>query len=240
MSNSIGEMCRLLPRGSRVTLLFEHRPPDFRVLDSRETRGVDLCFRRGKPHDYADLQAALSTSVGGVAGAVDTVVLMPRTDASDDDESGASNALATVVKMGDILRREGRAMPRVVGVCVNEQVEEVLLALYKDLGGERDEIVNPTAMIAGIATQTTMSEGVEQAYRGLLEDKHAPRIQAWLAHHYVTPGAECTFWDVMEAAEALGHVPIGFAREGQDVELNPNKAERITLGPEDKVIVVAP
>ena len=89
MSNSIGEMCRLLPRGSRVTLLFEHRPPDFRVLDSRETRGVDLCFRRGKPHDYADLQAALSTSVGGVAGAVDTVVLMPRTDASDDDERGS-------------------------------------------------------------------------------------------------------------------------------------------------------
>lgn len=238
ISNAVDEMARLLPRGSRVTLLFEEEPAEFAASKKRVQRGVQLSYRRGKPYDYADLSQALASG-DGRAGTPDALVLMSRMDVEDDDESASSKTLATVVKMGKIISGQGRPLPRVVGVCANSEVERVLLKLYKDLGGERDEILNPRDMVAGAAAQMLLSQGVGSAYHSLLVDPEAPRMQSWLAHHYVAPGEACTFWEIQAAAERLGQVAVGFACEGKDIELNPDKSAVRVLDPDDKIIVLA-
>ncbi|NGO76331.1 potassium transporter TrkA [Streptomyces sp. YC504] len=72
------------------------------------------------------------------------------------------------------------------------------------------------------------------------------RISLQPVHEYVPPGRAVTFYTVVDAARRRGHTAIGhrihrFAAQAPayGVEVNPDKATRITYADEDRVIVLS-
>lgn len=95
---------------------------------------------------------------------------------------------------------------------------------------------------------TQIAENKElSAVLGDLFDPDGSEIYLKPASDYVVPGQAVKYATVVEAARRRGEIAIGFrlaaterdASASYGVRVNPPKSMDVTLGPKDKVVVVA-
>jgi len=111
-----------------------------------------------------------------------------------------------------------------------------------------DDFVVSNKLVSLMLAQASENEYLEEIFRDLL-DEEGSEICLRPASDYVRLGETLTFYDVAEAARARGEVAIGHHRPGEvdgddarrmgGIVINPQRAERIAYGANDRVIVLA-
>jgi len=109
-----------------------------------------------------------------------------------------------------------------------------------------DDFIVSDRLISLLLTQISENKRLNAVFSDLF-DAEGTEIYLKPAPDYVAPGREVTYATVVEAARRYGQVAIGYrikaesadATRSYGVYVNPRKSSRITLGTDDKVIVLA-
>lgn len=127
-------------------------------------------------------------------------------------------------------------------------VSEMLDVKNRDLAdiAKVDDFIVSDSLISLLMTQISENKKLNLVFRDLF-DADGSEIYLKPSSDYVESGKPVTFNTVVEAARNRGEIAIGYkitarshsAEESYGVNVNPEKAERVTFGSEDKIIVIA-
>ncbi len=152
------------------------------------------------------------------ADAITLVTLLHLRDIAEKDETPFS----IISEMLDLRNRELAEAAKVDDFIVSEHLISLMLAQLSE-----------NAELMGVFTDIFDPEGAE-VYLKPISD-------------YVTTGQPVNFYTVTEAARRRGETAIGYrlmsesrdAEKAYGVKTNPNKAEKVTFAPEDKLVVIS-
>ena len=152
------------------------------------------------------------------ADAITLVTLLHLRDIAEKDETPFS----IISEMLDLRNRELAEAAKVDDFIVSEHLISLMLAQLSE-----------NAELMGVFTDIFDPEGAE-VYLKPIGD-------------YVATGQPVNFYTVTEAARRRGETAIGYrlmsesrdAEKAYGVKTNPNKAEKVTFAPEDKLVVIS-
>jgi voltage-gated potassium channel Kch len=104
-----------------------------------------------------------------------------------------------------------------------------------------DDFVVSHRLVSLMLAQASENEFIGKIFGELL-DAAGPEIYMRRASDYVAPGEPVDFYTLVEAAGRRAETAFGYARGGKDglaVTINPDKAEPVTFGADDFLIVLA-
>jgi hypothetical protein len=109
-----------------------------------------------------------------------------------------------------------------------------------------DDVIISERLIALAMTQLAENKDIQPVFVDLLTPG-GPEIYLKPAVDYVVAGRTIDFYTLLAAAQQKGETAIGYrtlaeasdAKKSFGVHLNPNKGEPISLGEQDRVIVLA-
>jgi ion channel POLLUX/CASTOR len=189
-----------------------------------------ITFRRGDTTDRRTLDAL------DVASYQHVIVLC-----YDSLEAQAADArtLVTLLHLRDIAEHQQHPFSIVSEMrdVRNRDLAEVTRA---------DDFIVSGQLVSLILAQVAENKALNALYADIFDPAGA-EIYLRPAGDYVTPGAGVSFYTVVEAARQRDEVAIGYRLHAQagdasrayGVVVNPTKSDTITLGADDKVIVVA-
>jgi voltage-gated potassium channel Kch len=189
-----------------------------------------LAVKRADPTDRAALDAL------DVARFDHVIVL---SDPSLDAERADARVLLTLLHLRDIGQRAARTIPVVSEM---RDVHNRALAEVTDA----DDFIVSDRLVSLLLAQIAENKAIAPVLADLFDPEGA-EVYLKPATDYVRAGVSLRFATVVESARRRGECAIGYRRGAQardparqwGVRLNPPKSEQLTLGPDDKVIVVA-
>ena len=149
-----------------------------------------------------------------------------------------SHALVTLLHLRDMKERHGDSYAIVseLNDDANRRLAQVTRA---------DDFVVGQKLISLLLAQLSKNEHLSGVFAELF-DAAGSEIYLKPADEYLVPGVEANFATVIEAACRRGQTAIGYRLQSQaetspayGVVLNPAKAQPLTLGPADRIVVLA-
>jgi Trk K+ transport system NAD-binding subunit len=195
-----------------------------------ELRNTRLECRRGTTTDRATLEAIAVEDF-------DHVIVL--TEQNVDAQRADARTLVTLLELRDIADKRGASF-----TIVSEMIDERNRQLAEVT--RVDDVIVSDKIISLMLTQISETRELAQVFDELFA---AEGSEIYLRHarDYVPPGRETSYATVVEAALRKGECAIGYreADASEDperdfgVRINPPKAQRVTLGDDDRVIVLA-
>ena len=166
------------------------------------------------------------------------MVLCYRGDDISDAEAG-SRALMTFLEARDIVSRLGRDT-NVTAELLDERDVELVPA------ASAAEFVVSERLASLLMSQLSENIELEDVFAYLF-DPEGSEIYLKSFERYASPGIECSFADIVEAAKLRNEIALGWQidslkrdrERSLGVFLNPAKSEKVTFAAGDQVIVLA-
>jgi voltage-gated potassium channel Kch/K+/H+ antiporter YhaU regulatory subunit KhtT len=225
----IRELDRYVPPGSHVAVA----APGEIEAELRAAVGTlqrqSLTVLRADPTSRAALEAL---DVGAYAH-----VILLSEDGLEPEEADA-RTLVTLLHLRDMAEKSGRRVP---------VVSEMLDVRNRELAEmtRADDFVVSEKLVGLLMSQISENAQLDAVFRDLF-DPEGSEVYLKPAEEYVELGAPVTFYTVLEAARRRGEVALGYRIAGQaddpeahGVVVNPDKAERVTYAPGDRIVVLA-
>ncbi|MBN9105804.1 MAG: hypothetical protein J0I14_12445 [Propionibacteriaceae bacterium] len=166
------------------------------------------------------------------------IILLADTEAYEPEQAD-SRTLVTLLHLRDIADRTDIDLNIVSEMLddANRELAEVTRA---------DDFIVSDKLVALMLTQISENRALADVFAQLFSPAGS-EIYLRPADFYVIPGATVDFYSVLEAARRRGETAIGYrlaeaahdSRRAYGVRVNPVKADRITFGKGDRVIVLA-
>jgi voltage-gated potassium channel Kch len=192
---------------------------------------LQITFELGNPTDRQTLER-LS------AEGYQYIIILSPMEAADVQIADAITIM-TLLHLRDIAHKTGHNL---------SIVSEILDVRNRDLAEvtSADDVIISERMIALTLTQLAENKDILPVFVDLLTPG-GPEIYLKPAGDYVVSGQTIDFHTVLAAAQQRGETAIGYrllaeagdAKKSFGVHLNPNKGESISLGEQDRVIVLA-
>ncbi len=170
-------------------------------------------------------------------GSYDHVIVLAATDLGDVQAADA-RTLVTLLHLRDIADQLGHPF---------SIVSEMLDIQNRDLAKVTrcDDFIVSDRIVSLMLAQIAQNRHLNLIFAELF-DPWGSEIQLRPAGDYVATGQPLSFYEVTEAARRRGDVALGYwVRAARDsdvvhhgVHLNPDKRRRITLAPEDQIVVL--
>jgi hypothetical protein len=220
----LGELDAHSNRDAVVTVLAAHEEAyarEFlRTALAREFRNIAVEYRRGGAINRRTLESLRPESY-------DCIITLA--DESHGEGDPDARTIMTMLVLGDLL--QGDNLPHVVAEIHDGANEALLRGTVA-----RDVVVSPEMVSLQLA-QISRDPVLGSIYRELLS---AGGIEVGLqaAGRYVGPDAALSFDELIASAQRFTEIAIGVRHAGRIV-LNPARDSRWTLGPDDRLIVLA-
>lgn len=169
---------------------------------------------------------------------IEHIILVSYSDALSIQEADACT-LITLLHLRDIADKLG---------CKFSIVSEILDVRNRQLAEvtRADDFVVSERLISLMLSQISENKALSPVFTDLFDPEGA-EIYLKPAGNYVAPGKPVNFYTVVESARRQGETAIGYrllaevgnAEKNYGVALNPNKAEMVTFGPKDRIVVLA-
>ncbi len=127
-------------------------------------------------------------------------------------------------------------------------VSEMLDIRNRELAevAKADDFIVSDNLVSLMLSQMSENKNLEKVY-GILFEADGSEIYLKPAVNYIKPGVEVNFYTVVESAARKNEVAIGYrllaherdSDKNYGIKINPNKADTVTFGPDDVVIVLA-
>lgn len=236
----VGELDNYVGEGSIVQVVADREgipeaPQSSHVLPRRAFNNLRVYFRPGDTSDRAVLD-------GLQVGTYDHIIVLSdvhRDGGAVDPQQADARTLITLLHLRDIADKLSQDF---------SIVSEMLDIRNRELADatRADDFIVSDKLISLLLSQ--VSENRELA--AVFDEMFSPEgseIYLKPAGDYVQTGRPVDFYTVLESARRQGQVAIGYRLcsrafdhdAAYGVKLNPRKSERLTLGTEDKVIVLA-
>lgn len=236
----VGELDNYVGEGSIVQVVADREgipeaPQSSHVLPARAFSNLRVNFRPGDTSDRTVLD-------GLQVGTYDHIIVLSdvhRDGGAADPQQADARTLITLLHLRDIADKLGQDF---------SIVSEMLDIRNRELADatRADDFIVSDKLISLLLSQ--VSENRELA--AVFDEMFSPEgseIYLKPAGDYVQTGRPVDFYTVLESARRQGQVAIGYRLCSQafdhdaayGVKLNPRKSERLTLGADDKVIVLA-
>lgn len=156
-----------------------------------------------------------------------------------DAQRADARTLITLLHLRDLAERRGAEFS-----IVSEMIDERNRQLAEVT--RVDDVIVSDKIISLMLTQISENRELSQVFRELFS-AGGSEIYLRPAGDYLAPGREANYATVVEAAQRRGECAIGYRLQAQadepanefGVRINPPKSERLTLGEDDRVIVLA-
>lgn len=168
----------------------------------------------------------------------DHVIVLSYTDQLSPEDADA-RTLITLLHLRDISEKSGK---------VFSIVSEMLDSRNRELaeGTRADDFIISDRLISLMLSQVSENRALMPVLADIF-DPEGSEIYLYNANDYVKTEQEVSLYTVFEAARRRGQTMIGYRllREAHrkdrayGVYVNPNKSQRVTFTPEDKIIVLA-
>lgn len=222
----LDELNQYVAPGSTATVVAETAPPDFGSFKNLTVSFV--------PGDATNRGVLESLDVHEF----EHIIVLADKDTPKAHRADA-RTLITLLHLRDMATR--------LGVDLNV-VSEMLDDRNRELAEvtQADDFIVSDKLISLVLSQISENDQLSDVFQTLFSSAGS-EIYLRGADHYIKPGETADFYTVLEAACRLGETAIGYrvAAHVRDKEhaygivVNPNKAEKITFAPADKVIVLA-
>jgi voltage-gated potassium channel Kch len=216
-----------VPLGSEVTVVAH----DGIGTHFDELRHQRLALRVGNTTDRRTLD-------GLEVPSYDHVVVLSYSDELDREEAD-SRTLVTLLHLREIADQSGQPFSIVSEMLDdrNRELAEITRA---------DDFIVSDRLVSLVMSQISENRELSSVFEDLI-DPQGSELYLKPAGEYVEPGAQLSFYTVVEAACRRGEVAVGYRvkaeaddpHKGYGVHLNPDKSKRITFTEDDRVIVLA-
>ncbi len=225
----IEELDNYVALGSEVLVLNDHISEELEGL-AAELKNQKLILQVGNINHKATL-------VGLKPEEYDHIILLSNTEI-DVQESDAKT-LITLLHLRNISEQTGKDFSIVSEMLDirNRELAEVAKA---------DDFIVSDNLVSLMLSQMSENKNLEKVY-GILFEADGSEIYLKPAVNYIKPGVEVNFYTVVESAARKNEVAIGYrllaherdSDKNYGIKINPNKADTVTFGPDDVVIVLA-
>lgn len=159
--------------------------------------------------------------------------------AGRSEQIADARTMITLLHLRDISRRNQHALAVTTEMLDGRNRELAAVA-------EADDFIISNTLVSLLVTQVSENRHLVPIFDELLSAK-GYELYLKPATEYVRAGAEVDFYTVMEAALRRGEVAVGYriaakvrdATASYGVVVNPTKSARVSLGAEDRIIVLA-
>ncbi len=239
----VGELDNYVDAGSIVQVVADREgipeaPQSSHVLPARTFQNLRVYFRTGDTSDRAVLDGLQVETYDHIIVLSD-VHHHNGNGGPPDPQQADARTLITLLHLRDIADRLNQDF---------SIVSEMLDIRNRELADatRADDFIVSDKLISLLLSQVSENRELAAVFQQLFSPQGS-EIYLKPAGDYVQPGRPVDFYTVLESARRQGQVAIGYRLCTQafdhdaayGVKLNPRKSERITLAPEDKVIVLA-
>lgn len=223
----VDEIDRQVAPGSQLRILVD--PAVHSVDDVRRSvhlSSQSVVIQDGNPTNRNDIASALDE------GPYDHIMLLCEREAFDMDEADARTLLGLMLVRGSL--GDSQATDSIVA--------EVLDPSDVELGGgdSMSDFIVSQKLISLLMAQLSENPHLDEVFQELLGSEGII-LDLHPVSRYVEPGA-MTFGDIVGACREWGVSPIGYRRRSAtgdlSVRVNPAKAESVTLGEDDLIVVL--
>ncbi|MEP6481782.1 MAG: hypothetical protein ABJA94_07220 [Rhodoglobus sp.] len=226
LQRMLQELDEYVVPGSTVTILADAEKPDFPTYEN-----LDLTFKRGNATSRAVLDDL------GVEEYDHIIVLAYRETL--DAQRADGKTLVTLLQLRDIEERTGADL-NIVSEMLDDRNRELAEVT------NADDFIVSDKLISLMLSQVSENKQLTEVFHDLFSSAGS-EIYLNPVEQYLVPGSEVDFYTVLEAARRRGETAIGYRRysdarqaaKGYGVVVNPRKTSRITLGADDKIIVLS-
>ena len=212
---------RLVPPGSTVDVAAADEPGT--LVHPREVLRVG--YRRCDPTSRRALEELDPASYRHIVVLTDESVTPDRAD---------DRSLVTLLHLRDI--EEALGDPYSIVTEMNDDANRAIAQVTA-----ADDFIVSSKLISLLLTQLAENRHLHSVFAELF-DPSGSEIYLKPASSYVRPGVDLNFATVVASARRRNETAVGYYRRGnggERVVLNPPKAERLSLGKEDSVIVIS-
>jgi voltage-gated potassium channel Kch len=211
---------------SRVTVVADVAEPAFDAFEH-----IDVTFQRGDPTSRAVLDALH-------VYAYDHIIVLAAKETLPAQRADAKT-LITLLHLRDIAEQKNVDL-NVVSEMVDDRNRELAEVTQADDFIVSDQLVS--LMLSQVSENKQLTEVFDELFSSV-----GAEIYLRPAELYIAEGESADFYTVLEAARRRGETALGFridahARDGKrsyGVTVNPDKTERRTFVPGDRIIVLA-
>jgi len=226
----IRELDAYVTRGSEIHLVSDRDDAGLHVHElAPALRNATITV---KGADAADRAVLEGLGVGGF----DHVIVLCRDDL--EPQLADSRNLVTLLHLRDMENQIGERFS-----VVSEMADDRNRTLAQVT--KADDFVVSDKLISLLMTQISENKRLADVF-GDLFDPDGSEIYLKPAGYYVRLGMPVNFYTIVEAARRRGEVAVGYRIAAQShqppsygVVINPDKAQGVVLGPDDRVIVLA-
>jgi voltage-gated potassium channel Kch len=227
----LAELDAYVAPGSETLVVGEDESAEARVSAAHRFSHMRTRYRAG---DVTDRQVLDGLDVTGF----DHVLVLSETAGRSQDLADA-RTMITLLHLRDLMRRAKKTVPVTSEILDVESRELAAVA-------EADDFIVSNTLVSLVLAQLAENRHLGAVFDELLAQE-GNEIYLKPAPSYVQPGVEVDFYTVVEAAARRGEVALGYRRMSDaiaadahyGVRLNPVKSQRIKLGADDRVIVLA-
>jgi hypothetical protein len=228
------ELDKYVAAGSRLTVIAEAPGHD---LDGEVTAvggrlsNLKLTYRAADTTDRTVLDEATADGHGHV-------VVMSYSDYFDEQRADA-RTLVTLLHLRDIETSRGESY-----TIVSEMLDvrnRALAAVTR-----ADDFIVSGKLVSLMMSQLAENPDLRPIFDDMF-DEDGSEIYLRSASDYVALGQEFNFYTVLESARRRGQIALGYrllaladnSDKNYGVEMNPDKAQTVTFGADDKLIVIS-
>lgn len=226
----VRELNAYVAPGSQVLIVADESESDPRLVRAGRVANLEVEIRAGDTTDRATIDSL------GVAGYDHLILLCSE---SLPEQQADARVLVTLLHLRDLADKTGEDLS-----IVSEMLDLRNRALAEVT--RPDDFIVSEKLVSLMLAQISENRDLAGVFADLF-DPEGSEIYLKPASAYVAPGTPVTFYTVVESARRRGEVAIGYrlAAAASDpsrsygVLVNPDKPERVTFGPGDRVIVLA-
>ena len=214
-----------MPPGSKLLLAAEVEEEE--LIDCKRRAGLknhQLEFIKGDTGDRRFLETLPFAEF-------DNILILPHNPKeSEDYEAVDATTIKTLVYVRDIAKKKGFELSLTTEMLLEESrsVADV---------GELGDFVVGDEIIGRIIAQLAEEHRLRAVFRVLLTVEGS-EIYLRPAKDYVLLNKAVNGYTILEGARRRGEIFIGYIRK-KDIRVNPRKSHTVSLGGDDKVIVIA-
>lgn len=240
----VGELDNYVGAGSIVQVVADRpfipeAPQSSHVLPVRTFQNLRVYFRQGDTSDREVLDGLQVESYDHIIVLSDVHSHGHHNGNGVDPQQADARTLITLLHLRDIADRLNQDF---------SIVSEMLDIRNRELADatRADDFIVSDKLISLLLSQVSENRELAAVFTELFNPEGS-EIYLKPAGDYVQPGRPVDFYTVLESARRQGQIAIGYRLCSQafdhdaayGVKLNPRKSDRITLAPDDKVIVLA-
>lgn len=228
----INELDNYVAAGSELTVVADIETPQTEIARfCSKVHNQKITFQEGDTTDRTTIDALNPSSFAHV-------IVLGYSDHLSSQQADAKT-LITLLHLRNIEETSGQQLSIVSEMIDvrNRELAEVTQA---------DDFIVSDKLISLLMSQVSENKDLHALFEDLF-DSDGSEIYLKPAADYVLPGTPVNFYTVVEAARRRGEVAIGYrivehahnSEEQYGVVVNPQKSEKVTFAPDDRVIVIS-